>query len=53
MVHVDFDAVVEPVPMPSEGIEQKIGPLVPPDAVFLFQNRQEIILKLRRAVRKV
>lgn len=53
MVNVDFDAVVKLVPMPSEGIEQKIGPLVPLDAVFLFQNRQEIGFKLRRAVRKV
>ena len=53
MVNVDFGAVLKSVPLPSESVDKKIGPLVPFDAVFLFQNRKEILLKLRRAVGKV
>lgn len=53
MVDVDLDAVIETVPVPSQGIDQKIWAFISADGVFLLKDRKKKILKLRRAVGKV
>jgi hypothetical protein len=53
MVDKNLGAVVQPMAVAGEGVDQEIRPLLPPDVEALAQDGKEKIFKLRGAVGKV